>query len=911
MIQKLADRRKDLESRRSILRIQARYQKQTGEISTEICTQPRRLFESLLFEMLSAVNGSYGCVLRLTGAELAETPFLELVSSIHRDNSGRLTRQYDTLLNRKPDALISKVLSTGQSCYANNKRSTVPRCLPDCRPSIENFAALSLVIDRQSPMVIVIANSDKSINQDSVSWLERLLDVFATIYKGEPSTKQAHVAIQRYQQDHRHYSKLLDANFNGVMSFDCSGTITAFNLACERYFDVAPVMAVGTSANQFVAAEVLEPLLERARLFPKDQKIGDSHTVSVHESVGFRTDGSDFPIKIAAFFSRVEQHVCVTLVIDDISDRYESARESEQAFVEMKTLTNLAPVGILQLSADWSCQYANDMWCQLSDLSIEESMDEGWINAIHREDVAETLDEMRDALSHGQTFKREFRLHLPLGAVTWVSLNATATVDEQHRLTGFLVVMTDITEKHLAAERLRELAHRDPLTGLLNRMCFLDHLDESLLDAGQHKIVSLLSIDLDGFKGVNDNFGHDGGDFLLREVAARLKDSVKDEGTIARLGGDEFVVTLINYHQTGPVIEVANKIIQAMKKPFIVGNVEVIISASIGVTDSNDTVFSADELMKQADVALYRAKELGKSKAIYFTNALNEEQSARAALNSDVRGIVRDHRFALHYQPQLDIKSQQLLGFEALLRMPGKFGTVSMPSEVVDVLEDTGLISDVGDWVLKQACEDFRLWREAGLVHEKCTISVNVSAKQLGGAVIVDSIKAALNLSNLPPEVLIIELTETAFIDNAEDTVEVINEIKALGVKVSLDDFGTGYSSLAYLSRLPIDHLKIDKSFVSDLGQSEERLAIVRAILAMANALNITVVAEGVENLEVVDLLSAEGCDAYQGYYFSRPLSASLAGDFLAELNPLKLGRYTSFHDLGAVEEPTLFAELA
>jgi len=198
----------------------------------------------------------------------------------------------------------------------------VPHCLPDCRPPIENFAALSLVIERQSPLVIVVA----------------MLDVFAKIYKSSANNKQAHIAIQRYQQDHRHFSKLLDANFNGVMSFDCDGIVTAFNLACERYFDVAPVMAIGTPANQFVAAEVLEPLLERARSFPKDKKIGDSATTTVHDSVGFRTDGSDFPIQIAAFYSRVEQHVCITLVIDDISDRYESARESEQAFVEMKTL---------------------------------------------------------------------------------------------------------------------------------------------------------------------------------------------------------------------------------------------------------------------------------------------------------------------------------------------------------------------------------------------------------------------------------------------------------------------------------------------------------------------------------------------------------------------------------------------
>lgn len=902
MIGKLADRREDAESRISIERIQARYQKKTGEISTEICTQPRRLLESLLFELLSAVNGSYGCVLRMTGPELAESPFLELVSAIQRDHGGRLTRQYDTLLNRKPDALISTVLSTAQSSYANNKRSRVPRCLPDCRPPIENFVALSLVIDRQTPLVVVVANSDTPFCEVVVSRLERLLEVFASIYKVTSSTKQAHEAIQRYHQDHRHYSRLLDANFNGVMSFDCNGLITAFNPACERCFDVTLESAVGSPSSQFIPAEVLEPLLERAKSFTPEQKIRETHTTSAIDSVGFRADGSNFPIQIAAFYSRIERNVCVTLVIDDISDRYESARQCEINFVELKTLTNLAPVGILQLSANWSCQYANDMWCQLSELNIEESMGEGWISAIHRQDVTDTLDEMRDALRQYQTFKKEFRLHLPLGGVNWVSLNATATFCEKQRLTGYLVVVTDITEKHLAAERLRQLAHHDPLTGLLNRMFFLDHLADSLLDASERRIVALLSIDLDGFKAVNDNLGHDAGDFLLKEVSSRLKCALRTEDTIARMGSDEFVVALVGLTQDYMGAEVAEKIIRSLKKPFIVGNVDVSISASIGVASTSNSVLTADALMKQADIALYSAKELGRSKAVSFSDELSAKQGALSALNSDVRDIVKRRRFALHYQPQLDIKGQQLLGFEALLRMPSKFGTVAMPSEVIDVLENTGLISEVGAWVLMQACQDFSEWRALDLVHEKCTISVNVSAKQLGSPELIDTIKTALLQSNLPPENLIIELTESAFIGNSDNAVEIIKAIKALGVTCSLDDFGTGYSSLAYLSRLPIDHIKIDKSFVLDLGESEERLAIVRAILAMANALDITVVAEGVENPEVVRLLAREGCDAYQGYYFSRPLSAERVHIFLTELSPLKIAQFTSFYDLGSIE---------
>jgi len=909
MVEKIIDRRKDLEIRQAIERIKIRYEKQTGETSTEVCSQPRRLFESLLFEMLADANCSYGCVMRQTGAELAESPFLELVSSISRTHSGRLARQYDTLLNRKPDTLVSTVVSTGHSQFVNNKRSLVPKCLPDCRPPIESFAVLRLVTDKQSPMVVFIANAEKPLNEATLNRLDTLLTVFARIFKGAGGNKQTQVAIQRYQQDNRHHLKLLDANFNGVMTIDSEGIITAFNLACERYFEVASVVALGKSANTFLTADVLDPLLEQARSFPKEMKFRDVHTTAIRDSVGFRADGADFPIQIAAFFSRVEHHVCVTLVLDDISDRYESARESEKAFVQMKTLTNLAPVGILQLAADWSCQYANDMWFQLSDLTLEESLGEGWINAIHREDVVDTLDEMRDALCQHQIFKKEIRLHQPLGAVAWVSVNATATVDEQHRLTGFLVVVIDITEKHHAAERLRQLAHHDALTGLLNRMFFLDHLEEALHARETDRNVGLLSIDLDGFKSVNDNFGHDAGDTLLKEVASRLQASARDEDIIARLGGDEFVVTLSHLFENKHAVLVAEKVLDVLKKPFVVGNVEVRISASIGIATSSINTTSG-ELMKQADLALYRAKELGKSVAVVFTPELDAAQRKLAELNSNVRTIVKNRDFILHYQPQLDIHGQRLLGFEALLRMPGQFGHQSMPSEIIEVLEDTGLIQDVGAWALTQACHDFGLWRDAGLVDEHCTMSVNVSAKQLQQEKFLDTVINALSSSQVPASRLILELTESAFIGNTDGTVEIIHQIKALNVKVSLDDFGTGYSSLAYLSRLPIDHLKIDKSFVLDLGKSEERLAIVRAILAMANALNITVVAEGVETPEVVQLLAAEGCDAYQGYYFSNPMCAESAYDFLTELNPLKLGFYTSFYDLGDVDRIEVCATL-
>jgi diguanylate cyclase (GGDEF)-like protein/PAS domain S-box-containing protein len=685
------------------------------------------------------------------------------------------------------------------------------------------------------------------------------------------------------------------------MTIDANGEVNAINPACERYFEVVSSMACGSHATKFISGQVIEPLLLQASTFHSGATSLDTSMAETRESVGYRSDGSEFPILVAAFCSTIEGHVCVTLIIDDISDRFESARESEQAFVEMKTLTNLAPVGILQLAVDWTCQYANDMWYELSDLTTEESLGEGWIDAIHAEDVHSTLNQLRDSVCKNTPFKKELRLQQPLGGITWVSMSATSTTDEQHKLTGFLVVFTDITEKHHAAERLKQIAHHDTLTGLLNRLYFRDKLSEVLNSDKYYKKVALLVIDLDGFKAVNDGLGHDAGDCVLREAANRLQSAVRDTDIVARLGGDEFTVTLSRLASDACPELVADKIIESLQKPIPVADVEVEISASIGIAVAPDGDIEIDDFIKQADIALYAAKESGKSKYVLYSDALSHEQQKQAEMNKVIREAVEKSLFRMVYQPQMDLAGQRILGFEALLRLPDEFGMEYMPEHVVKTLESSGLIATVGAWLIKTACDDFMDWRQAGLLDGNCKISVNVSARQLANPGLLDCIDSAVHTSGIDYSDLIVELTESAFIDKTEATLETIQAIKARGIEISLDDFGTGYSSLSYMSRLPIDHLKIDRSFVKDLCSSKQRLAIVRAILGMARAMGLSVIAEGVENNDTVNLLAAEGCDAYQGFHFSKPKTAADIKTFLVESHPIKLIQYSKFYDLGAI----------
>ncbi len=897
------ERRHDIDARQALERVQSQYLQQSGEVSTDVCTQPRRLYECLLQEILTIATANYGCVMRLTGGDLAESPFLELVSVVQRDSAGRLARQYDTLLNRRPEGLVEMVFSTGSPTWANNKRSRVPACLPDCRPPLHNFVIFPIVTRRKAPSVLFVANCDKTINEQLVTRIESLLSGFVRIHRNTSTSTQAQVAVQRYRRGDRHYDRLLKANFNGVMTVDHDGVVTAINPACERYFDVICSMAIGKNANNYIPGKIIQPLLDQACKLSVDENLSEIGTKEPKESIGIRSDGSEFPIQVTAFFSRIEQHVCVTLIIDDISDRIESARESEQAFFQLKTLTNLAPVGILQLSVDWTCSYANDMWYAMSELTSEESNAEGWIDAIHADDVDSTLNDLRESVCHNTVFKRELRLQKPLGGVTWVSMSATSTVDDHHRLTGFLVVFTDITEKHNAAVRLKQLAHHDTLTGLLNRLHFLDTLNEMIADTSHNDTIGLMSIDLDGFKAVNDNLGHDAGDAVLKEVADRLTETIGQAGMVARLGGDEFTVGLHHVESDMQTRELAIRIIENIQRPLVVTDSQVEISASVGIAIGEKTQLSSEVLIKQADVALYRAKQNGKSCAVIFSEDLNREQLWLAELHVKVRSALLNQQFELVYQPQIDLVNHEIMGFEALLRLPNEFGLETLPADVVKVLEDSGMIHEVGAWALRRACKDHVQLQQAGLLSDGCTVSVNVSARQLSHSAFLTDIDKALADTGIDPSTVILEITESALVEHSEKNLHTIAQIKKRGLKISLDDFGTGFSSLSYLSRLPIDHLKIDKSFIIDVLNCNQRQAIVRAIISMARALDICVVAEGVENDDVVQFLNKEYCHSYQGFHLSKAMQSAQIRTFLQKMTKLRLCRYTSFYNLG---EPQL-----
>jgi diguanylate cyclase (GGDEF)-like protein/PAS domain S-box-containing protein len=894
------DRRADHEVRQAVDNIQSRFLERVGDRVARGLSL-RELGEELIIEALGLTDASYGCVLRI---EASDAIHLDAVVSV--EPGGALSRQHDTLLHRQPDAQLKDVIKSRKASFSNDAASMLTVNLPSCHPRVRSFALLPIREHDEVRSLLFIANAELRFDLVLVNRLQSMLDAFMRVHINSIVNRGINNVIADIGQTSRQLVTLLDATFNGVMTIDEHAKITAFNPACEKMFGVETSRALGTLVSVFLPPDVLDMLREKAAIYHNTLRVHDARPFVVRDIMAIKADGRPFAVELAVFHTRIKDNVFTTLVLNDISDRIQSARELQDAAVQYKTLTKLAPVGIVKLNQEWTCDYANDMWCQLTRQTLEQNMGSGWIDALHGDERAQTLMDMRSALIEGKTYRQVVRLDPANGKPLWVSMNATGLINALKMLTGSLIVIMDITEQHLAEKRLTQIAHHDALTGLPNRSSFLEQLHQSLENRKPHGNIAVLFIDLDGFKAVNDTLGHDAGDELLQQVARRIRHTVREEDIVARLGGDEFTVTLRTLDNSQDASIVADAIVYALKQPFLLQMEEVYVSASVGIAlatgMSNSAAQDANSLIKQADVALYRAKLSGRSRHVFFTPELDQAQRDRSVLITSLRRAVDRQDFELFYQPQLLIREQRLLGFEALLRWPQDTGEHVSPGEFIDVLEETGLISELGEWAISQACGQHRIWLRKGLIGPATTMSVNVSARQLGMPYFTQRVAAILDKHSMRPDSLILEITESALVQTIE--TNIINDIKQLGVQISLDDFGTGYSSLAYLSQLPLDHLKIDRSFIADISRFPHAITVIKSIIALARTLGIRVIAEGVEDGDILPMLAKEGCEGYQGYHFSPPLPPREMAAHLLKMDTVRLSHYANFIDLDSGNAP-------
>jgi len=577
------------------------------------------------------------------------------------------------------------------------------------------------------------------------------------------------------------------------------------------------------------------------------------------------------------------------------------AIELREAQSNYRNIFKEAVVGIFQTDPEGRYLKANPALAQLygyqspSDLKAHLNAEQLYVEPLRRQEFIDLLQKHRTLSGfESQVYRQD-------GQVIWISEQARAVYDDQGTLRYYEGFVQDITEaKRVEDERQRteaKIAHdalHDPLTGLPNRLLLRDRLDQALLRAQRHRnhLLAVLFLNLDRFKVINDSLGHSQGDQLLREIAQRLQNQLRAGDTLAHLGGDEFAILLEDLQDAQEATEVAERLQQLLARPFCLNGKEIFTSASLGIALSTVLEDQPERLLQNAEIALSRAKTLGKNRCEVFQLEMQEQAKDLFQLDTDLRKALQRQEFQLHYQPIVGLATGKLVGFEALLRWHHPQRGWVLPNTFIPLAEETGLIVPLGQWVLHHACRQLAAWQHQFPHAAPLSISVNLSGKQLEQPDLVETIATILQDTGLAPSHLKLEITETALIENSAVAASFFELLKALGVQLHLDDFGTGYSSLSYLHRFPVDLIKIDRSFIGYLCREHQPnpgcVSIVQTILALASHLGIQVTAEGIETAQQWSQLQKLNCDYGQGYFFSQPLPLSQVEAFLAKATLVK-----------------------
>ncbi len=676
-------------------------------------------------------------------------------------------------------------------------------------------------------------------------------------------------------------AQIIEQIHDSVVSTDLDGHVTSWNRGAERLFGYTAAEALGRHIS-FVYPPEEHGFLENGVIAPLKQN--GSHQAEVRMR---RKSGEDFhaELLLSMLHGMAGEPVGMIGYSLDITERKraeDALRENNEILERIFDSTQYC---VAYLDRDFNFIRVNRAYAETCahppDYFPGKTHFALYPNA-ENEAIFRRVVETGEAFSVlAKPF--EFPDH-PEWGVTYWDWTLHPLKDADGQVEALLFVLLDVTQRKRAEEQLNYLAYYDTLTGLPNRTRLLERLQQAMLDAGRvNRLVAVMFLDLDRFKVINDTLGHAAGDGLLKAVAERLKTCVRPGDIIARLGGDEFTVVLASVAHVDDVVRVARKIVDSFTQPFRVGDHELFTTTSVGITLYPFDEQDAEGLLKNADAAMYLAKERGRNTFQYFTHELNVRAERRLRIEIALRQALERHELSLHYQPQVDTKTGRITGMEALLRwQQPELGNVS-PIEFIPVAEETGLILPIGEWVLREACRQTCAWHATGFSFSKMQVAVNISGKQLRQREFPDLVREILEESGLEAHYLDLELTESLLMEDVEGTADAMHTLHDMGVSFSVDDFGTGYSSLAYLKRFPIDILKIDRTFVRDIASDPNDVAIVKTIIAMAHTLGMRVVAEGVETREQLEFLRAQACDGSQGYYCSAPLPAGEFSELLTD----------------------------
>jgi diguanylate cyclase (GGDEF)-like protein/PAS domain S-box-containing protein len=566
-----------------------------------------------------------------------------------------------------------------------------------------------------------------------------------------------------------------------------------------------------------------------------------------------------------------------------------SFKESPERF---RSAFDHAAIGMALVSPEGRWLQVNRSLCELLGYTERELMATDYLKVIHPSDLSAVManikDLMRGKIPSCQTEKRYVHKQ---GHEVWALWSASLARDSFTKTPHLIFQIQNITDRKEAEERLVHDAFHDALTNLPNRALLMDHLKLALArsERNEKALFAIIYLDLDRFKVINDSLGHMIGDQLLVGIARRLENILRPGDTIARLGGDEFTILLEDLQDHNYVIQIAERIQNEISVPFSLSGREVFTTVSIGIAISSNDYKQTEDILRDADTAMYRAKALGKARYEVFDKGMHDQATKLLQVETDLRRALEREEFFVFYQPIMSLETGDLRGFEALVRWRHPQRGFISPVEFIPVAEETGMIVQIGEYVLRESCRQMQKWQVILPSDPPLFISVNLSVKQFSQPDLVDKVASILKETKLNPKHLKLEITESAVMENVDDTTELLTRLRDLGLRISMDDFGTGYSSLSHLRRFPIDTLKIDRSFVNQMSEDEENAEIVSTIVGLAQNLGMDVVAEGVETPEQLKALKALGCEYGQGYFFSKPLDFQRAEQFICETYSLQV----------------------
>ena len=726
-------------------------------------------------------------------------------------------------------------------------------------------------------VILAYANEERTFTDYELAFLRATANI-----AGEAIARAR--TEQALRKSEARLRQLIASTLDAVVTVDRSLMVIEWNRQAEAIFGIPARTILGLPLRpNFVGhaeMRILRALLKRYRS-GRPMRLLRRRL----ETMARRANGEEFPIEITLAPAGSGTDVTFTAFLRDISERKRAERELASSEKRFRTIVEKSWSGVVLLDGDLRFSFAGSSTQHLIGYEERELLGRSLFDFIHPHDIDKAKAVLSDVLSspnheaHGELRFMHKHSH-------WVWLEGfSQNMLHEPSVAAIVLNYRDVSQRKQTEKQLEYRAYYDSLTGLPNRLLFRDRLVNSLASAARNRVgVAVMYLDVDHFKLVNDGLGHSFGDRLLADIARRLHGALRASDTISRIGGDEFSVLLPEVTSTEAVAGVARKVLESLTRPFHIDGHEIFATASIGISCYPGDGEDAETLLKCADAAMYRAKELGRNQAQLFTASMNERYVRRLALEQHLHHAIEREQLELWYQPVYDRARRRIVSVEALLRWRDPNRGLIQPTEFISLAEETGMIIPIGEWAMRTACRQLREWHAQGL--ETLRMAVNISAVQLQQRDMVDVVRSALAENQIAPHRLELEITESAAMQNFELTMKVLRELRALGVGVAVDDFGTGQSSLTYLKHFPIDTVKIDKEFLRDVTADETAAAIVSYVINLAHTLQLNVVAEGVETEEQYTFLRHYGCDQMQGYLFSQPLPASEILPYLRRMPP-------------------------